>query len=216
MAHLQNHQYGAPPNAACGSPTQGTDENSNPLVPRVDKCGNPLGHHGATTGITPATTGEYGAHHTAVVTTGYAATTAGGHGTLGHDYGRKEHHGVTGMLHRSASSSSSSSEDDGLGGRRKKKGLKQKINEKLPGSTTTDTAYGTTDPGGHHQEKGMMDKIEDKLPSTGHKDDPHYSHITTSTTTPSGGGTAYTEEHHEKKGIMDKIIEKLRSGHHKI
>ncbi|KAM1062780.1 hypothetical protein COP2_027709 [Malus domestica] len=199
MAHLQNHQYGAPPTAACGNPTQGTDENSNPLVPQVDKYGNPLGHHGATTGIAPATTGEYG-----------------GHGTLGHDYGRKEHHGVTGMLHRSASSSSSSSEDDGLGGRRKKKGLKQKINEKLPGSTTTDTAYGTADPGGHHQEKGMMDKIEDKLPSTGHKDDPRYSHTTTSTTTPSGGGTAYMEEHHEKKGIMDKIIEKLRGGHHKI
>ncbi|KAM1047811.1 hypothetical protein FF1_027042 [Malus domestica] len=186
MSHLHN-QHGAQPTDAYGNPIQRTDE-----------YGNPLG--GATTG---ATTGGYGAHDTAAATTG-------------HDYGRKEHHGVTGALHRSGSSSSSSSEDDGLGGRRKKKGLKQKIKEKLPGSTTTDTTYGTagtTYPGGHQQDKGMMDKIKDKLPGTGHKDDPHYSTTThaSTTTTPYGGAT-YTEEHHEKKGIMDKIKEKLPGG----
>lgn len=82
-----------------------TDEYGNPIR-RTDEYGNPLGHHTTTTGTTAATTGAGGyAPHD------FAATTAAGQGqgVHGHDYDRKEHHGVTGaVLHRSGSSSSSS------------------------------------------------------------------------------------------------------------
>ncbi|GKU99228.1 hypothetical protein SLEP1_g12101 [Rubroshorea leprosula] len=86
-------------------------------------------------------------------------------GTIGEHH--KEHHGVSGVLHRSGSSTSSSSEDDGHGGRRKKKGLKDKIKEKLPGSHNEQPhAPSTTTPGytETHEKKGVMDKIKEKLP----------------------------------------------------
>ncbi|KAL6274004.1 hypothetical protein ACE6H2_024696 [Prunus campanulata] len=204
-------QYGPTPTDEYGNPIRRTDEYGNPVGPRVDEYGNPLGHHTTTTGTTTVA-GGYAPHD-------FAATTAAGqgHGVHGHDYDRKEHHGVTGaVLHRSGSSSSSSSEDDGLGGRRKKKGLKEKVREKLPGGTKTDTTYGGTGTTGqHYQEKGMTDKIKEKLPGTGgHRaDDPYKSQTHTTATTTPYGGTAYTEEHHEKKGIMDKIKEKLPGQH---
>lgn len=96
-------QYGATPTDEYGNPIRRTDEYGNPVGPRVDEYGNPLGHHTATTGTTTGA-GGYAPHD-------FAATTAAGQGqgVHGHDYDRKEHHGVTGaVLHRSGSSSSSS------------------------------------------------------------------------------------------------------------
>ncbi|XP_021908296.1 dehydrin Xero 1-like [Carica papaya] len=90
--------------------------------------------------------------------------------TAGH---HKEHHGLSGIFHRSgsSSSSSSSSEDDGHGGRRKKKGLKEKVKEKLPGMRPKDEqtpATATTTPydagvASHQPKKGVMEKIKEKL-----------------------------------------------------
>ncbi|KAF2290771.1 hypothetical protein GH714_015383 [Hevea brasiliensis] len=71
---------------------------------------------------------------------GGAPETGTGYG-VGHN---KDHHGVSGKLHRSGSSSSSSSyEDDGHGGRRKK-GLKEKIKENLPGHHQKDRSHATS------------------------------------------------------------------------
>ncbi|XP_024180021.1 dehydrin Xero 1 [Rosa chinensis] len=149
-------------------------------------------NHGLTeaTGIHDTKTG-YGTHGMATGPTGFAATTAGGHGFPNH-----------------RSDISSSSEDDGYGGRRERKGLK----EKMPGGTHRsddpyDTTPITTPYGGQHQDKGVMDKLKEKLPG-GHKDDPH---STTHTTTTPGYGVA--GEHHENKGVVDKIKEKLPGGH---
>lgn len=85
--------------------------------------------------------------------------------------------------------------------------MKEKVKEKLPGGTKTDTTYGGTGTTGQHH--------HEKLPGTGgHRaDDPYKSQTHTTATTTPYGGTAYTEEHHEKKGIMDKIKEKLPGQH---
>ncbi|XP_002521516.2 dehydrin Xero 1 [Ricinus communis] len=137
-------------------------QNQYGAVPYTDEYGNPMHHNGAA--------GTY---------TG--ALEAGAGFGVGH---HKEHHGITGKLHRSGSlSSSSSSEDEGHGGRRKK-GLMEKIKEKLPGhkedrsqvtSTTTPGGYNSTGEH-HHGKRGIIDKIKEKF--TGghhHHNEPRHS-----------------------------------------
>ncbi|KAJ8770760.1 hypothetical protein K2173_021407 [Erythroxylum novogranatense] len=146
MSHYQNQH-----------PARQTDEYGKPVsVTRLttdayDEYGHPIPR--------PDTTGTYG-------TAGIYGKAAAATGT---DIG-KEHHGVSGKLHRSgSSSSSSSSEEDGQGGRRKK-GLKEKIKDKMPGHHKDEHATSTTIPGGysstedHHEKKGIMEKIKEKLP----------------------------------------------------
>lgn len=106
-----------------------TDEYGNPIIPQTDEYGNPIQQTGTVPGyggMNPTGhTKESGVPvHGGMTATGHSTGTQGavpgtvigggmnptGHSSrVGHQTQHKEHHGLSGLLHRSGSSSSSTS-----------------------------------------------------------------------------------------------------------